>query len=83
MKLFTTFVLAFLCTFNVLSQEKPVKIVFDVTSDNTKVHQAAVRHVKAMSAAYPDSEFEVPSGYKKMSFTDYFSSQMGGEEDEF
>jgi len=42
-----------------VSQEKPVKIVFDVTSDNTKVHQAAVRHVKAMSKAYPDSQFEV------------------------
>ncbi|GAA4300693.1 DsrE family protein [Aestuariibaculum suncheonense] len=41
------------------SQEKPVKIVFDVTSDNTKVHQATVRHVKAMSQAYPDSQFEV------------------------
>lgn len=41
------------------AQENPVKIVFDVTSDNTKVHQAAVRHVKFMSRAYPDSQFEV------------------------
>lgn len=31
----------------------------------------------------PDSEFEVPAGYKKMSFTEYFSSQMGCEEEEF
>lgn len=31
----------------------------------------------------PDSEFQVPSGYKKMSITEYFSSQMGGEEEEF
>ena len=42
-----------------LAQEKPVKIVFDVTSDDAKVHQATVRHVKAMANAYPDSEFEV------------------------
>jgi len=41
------------------AQEKPVKIVFDVTSSDTSVHEAAIRHVKAMSAAYPDSEFEV------------------------
>ena len=59
MKLFTTFFLALFYSLNSIAQEKPVKIVFDVTSDNTKVHQAAVRHVKAMSAAYPDSEFEV------------------------
>jgi hypothetical protein len=30
----------------------------------------------------PDSEFKVPANYKKMSFTEYFSSQMGGNEDE-
>jgi hypothetical protein len=28
----------------------------------------------------PDSEFQIPSGYKEMSFTEYFRSQMGGEE---
>jgi hypothetical protein len=31
----------------------------------------------------PDSEFQVPVGYKEMSFTEYFSSQMGGDEEEF
>lgn len=41
------------------AQEKPVKIVFDVTSSNVDVHNAAVRHAKLMSKAYPDSEFEV------------------------
>ena len=59
MKLFTTLFLASLFSFHVFAQEKPVKIVFDVTSDNVKVHQSAIRHVKAMSKAYPDSEFEV------------------------
>jgi intracellular sulfur oxidation DsrE/DsrF family protein len=44
---------------NLTAQEKPVKIVFDVTSSNIKVHGAAVRHVKGMSKAYPDSKFEV------------------------
>ena len=41
------------------AQEKPVKIVFDVTSPNTSVHGSTIRHVKAMSEAYPNSKFEV------------------------
>jgi intracellular sulfur oxidation DsrE/DsrF family protein len=41
------------------AQEKPVKIVFDVTSSNTGVHESTMRHVKMMSKAYPDSKFEV------------------------
>ena len=44
---------------NLLAQEKPVQIVFDVTSEDAKVHQKAVRHVKMMSEAYPESEFEI------------------------
>ncbi|MCJ7465787.1 MAG: DsrE family protein [Maribacter sp.] len=40
-------------------QEKPVKIVFDVTSSNIAVHQSAVRHMTMMSNAYPDSKFEM------------------------
>ncbi len=46
------------CSFGI-AQEKPVKIVFDVTSADEAVHQTAIRHVKMMAAAYPDSEFEV------------------------
>ncbi len=42
-----------------LAQEIPIKIVFDVTSPNEKVHQAAIRHAKAMAKAYPNSQFEV------------------------
>lgn len=41
------------------SQETPVKILFDVTSSDVKVQEAAVRHVDMMSKSYPDSEFEV------------------------
>ena len=54
----TTIVLLFVSTI-MIAQEKPVKIVFDVTSDDKKVHEATMRHVKFMSQAYPDSEFEV------------------------
>ena len=50
-----------LCLFStaVFAQEKPIKIVFDVTSSNTKVHESAMRHIKMMSKAYPDSKFEM------------------------
>lgn len=41
------------------AQEKPIKIVFDVTSPDVKVHQSALRHARAMSKQYPDSDFEV------------------------
>ncbi|MDR5589808.1 DsrE family protein [Christiangramia sp. SM2212] len=44
---------------NLLAQDKPVQIVFDVTSDDARVHQKAVKHVKMMSKAYPDSDFEI------------------------
>tara|TARA_R110002051_G_scaffold1700_3_gene9618 strand:+ start:8134 stop:8502 length:369 start_codon:yes stop_codon:yes gene_type:complete len=41
------------------AQEKSVKIVFDVTSSDTSVHESAIRHVKMMAEAYPDSTFEI------------------------
>jgi uncharacterized protein len=40
-------------------QQKPVKIVFDITSNDTLTHQAVLRHVTGMAAAYPKSKFEV------------------------
>ncbi len=36
-----------------------VNVVFDVTSPDTAVHAAAIRHVQLMAEAYPDSRFEV------------------------
>lgn len=53
--------LVILCLFStmIFAQEKPVKIVFDVTSSNTGVHESAMRHMKMMSKAYPDSKFEM------------------------
>jgi len=41
------------------AQDNPVKIVFDVTSSDSEVHQSTIRHVKFMSNLYPDSKFEV------------------------
>jgi len=49
------------------AQEKPIKVVFDVTSGNTDVHKSAARHLRLMSETYPDSEFELvvySSAYK-------------------
>ena len=42
-----------------ISQTKPVKILFDITSKDTLAHQTVLRHVSGMAAAYPGSEFEV------------------------
>ncbi|OUR90812.1 hypothetical protein A9Q87_12740 [Flavobacteriales bacterium 34_180_T64] len=59
MKTILNVILALVFTSISFAQETPIKIVFDVTSSDTSVHQAAVRHVKYMSKAYPDSQFEV------------------------
>jgi intracellular sulfur oxidation DsrE/DsrF family protein len=42
-----------------IAQANPVKIVFDITSKDTLVHQGALRHVTMMAKAYPQSTFEV------------------------
>lgn len=59
MKAYISLILAMVFSSLAFAQEEAVKIVFDVTSSDTKVHQATVRHVKAMSQAYPESKFEV------------------------
>jgi len=41
------------------AQENPIKVVFDVTSADPATHSATIRHVKFMSQAYPDSQFEI------------------------
>ncbi len=43
----------------VFAQDKPVKILFDVTSSSEAVHATAMRHVSMMAQAYPQSQFEV------------------------
>jgi intracellular sulfur oxidation DsrE/DsrF family protein len=42
-----------------MAQNKPVKILFDVTSNDSLTHQAVLRHVKAMASSYTNSNFEV------------------------
>jgi uncharacterized protein len=42
-----------------LSQTKPVRVLFDITSKDTLTHQAVLRHVKGMSALYPNAQLEV------------------------
>jgi intracellular sulfur oxidation DsrE/DsrF family protein len=46
-------------TLTMYAQNKPVNIVFDVTSADPATHQSALRHVKLMSSSYPDALFEV------------------------
>ncbi len=48
-----------LLSFFSLAQTKPVKIVFDVTSKDTLIHQAAIRHVTLESQAHPDAQLEI------------------------
>lgn len=57
MKFVTVLAIAFCIARVAVAQE--VKIVFDVTSDDPKIHSATIRHVKAMSEAYPNSTFEL------------------------
>jgi intracellular sulfur oxidation DsrE/DsrF family protein len=59
MKKIFTLVIAMVISFMTFAQEKPVKIVFDVTSNDTSVHQTAMRHMKLMAKSYPDSQFEM------------------------
>jgi len=59
MKTYIQVIIVCLISIFTYAQEKPVKIVFDVTSSDTKVHKTTVRHIKAMSNAYPNSTFEV------------------------
>lgn len=66
MKLYLKLVGALFIAQMALAQEKPIKVVFDVTSANPEVHRSAARHLRLMSETYPDSEFEMvvySSGY--------------------
>ena len=58
-KLILPFLILLSCSTATWSQEKPVKIVFDITSKDTLDHQTVMRHVKLMADAYPQSQFEV------------------------
>ncbi|HSF55760.1 MAG TPA: DsrE family protein [Algoriphagus sp.] len=59
MKNYLIFLLVFVWSTQVFSQEKPVKIVFDVTSADPEVHESTLRHVTEMAKNYPESKFQV------------------------
>lgn len=59
MKNYLIILFGFLFSAQVLSQDIPVKIVFDVTSADPAIHEATLRHVTEMSKNYQDSKFEV------------------------
>ena len=41
------------------AQNKEYKVVFDITSQDTTRHQAALRHASGMATSYPGSEVEL------------------------
>jgi len=59
MKTFLTSLLVVLLAFSASAQEKRQKIIFDVTSTDTNVHQSALLMMKVMSANYPNTLLEV------------------------
>lgn len=50
---------AFCLSQTAIAQQKPIQILFDVTSNDTLTHQSAFRHVSLMAKSYPDSKLEV------------------------
>jgi intracellular sulfur oxidation DsrE/DsrF family protein len=54
----TVALLALLPLFS-LAQSKPVRIVFDVSNNDTLTHQTAMRHAGAEAKAHPDGKLEI------------------------
>lgn len=59
MKRHILILLTLLGTLAVSGQEEPIRIVFDVSSENPDVHRSAARHLRLMSESYPESHFEM------------------------
>ncbi|RKN82286.1 DsrE family protein [Ulvibacterium marinum] len=77
MKKLIKLALALFITNIAFAQEKPIKVVFDVTSGNTDVHKSAARHLRLMSETYPDSEFEMVVYSSAYKMVDNNSSSAG------
>ncbi len=61
------FIVLFLVVANISNaQDKPIRIVFDITSADAGTHQSAIRHLQLMTDAYPDAEFELVSYGKSL-----------------
>ncbi len=59
MKTFLTSLLVVLLGFSTFAQENRQKIIFDVTSTDTKVHKSTLLMMNVMSANYPNTILEV------------------------
>lgn len=59
MKTLFLITLMMLTALTLTAQKNPQKIIFDVTSTDSKVHKAVMLQMKVMSASYPNSTFEV------------------------
>ena len=59
MKTLLTSLLVVLLAFSTSAQEERQKIIFDVTSTDTKIHQSTLLMMKVMSANYPNTLLEV------------------------
>ena len=59
MNKYTLILFVTLVSSTLFGQQKPVKILFDVSSTDSLVHQSAIRHVELMTNSYKDSQFEV------------------------
>ncbi len=59
MKKYLLFIPMLLLTVSLWGQTIPIKVVFDVTSEDVNTHDAVIRHINFMADAYTDSEFEV------------------------
>ncbi len=59
MKTFLTSLFVVLLAFSASAQEKRQKIIFDVTSTDTKIHQSTLLMMKVMTANNPNTLLEV------------------------
>ena len=59
MKTLVTSLIVVILSIPVFAQEQQQKIVFDVTSTDTKVHQSTLLMMKVMSANHPNTVLEV------------------------
>lgn len=55
-----TIIIFFICSLvGITASAQKVNVVFDVTSPDTATQATAIRHVKLMADAYPESNFQV------------------------
>lgn len=52
-------IIALVMSFMINAQEKPVKVVFDVSSKDTAVHESTLRHITYAADAYKESTFRI------------------------